>query len=137
MESLATETFRTLATQGTGWLLFVLVSVGLILAVRELLKAKDDCRTIQEAAQKATELAWRERLQEREQSLTAMNAQTAANTKLAETLQSMRPVNDALGQLVQQMDRDLRVNDTHWRAWSANIDRILQDILNRLDRRPP
>jgi PleD family two-component response regulator len=135
MENIATEGFRTLAAQGTGWLLFCIAVAGGIWLFKSLLQAKSDLLTTQQAAQAATEIIWRERLVEKEAALTLIHAGTLTNQKLAENLEAAREANEALATLVQQIDRDMKVNDTHWKAWAASTDKCFLEIMRLLNER--
>jgi PleD family two-component response regulator len=137
MEEVATESFRALASQGTGWLLFCIACAVAALLFRELLKTKESLLSIQKDCQTATEVIWRERLEEKEQALTVLHAGTVTNQKLAENLAAARQASDLVAQLITQMDQGQKVNDTHWRHWATATERTLADILTIVrDRRP-
>jgi PleD family two-component response regulator len=105
--------------------------------VRELLKNKESLLSIQKDCQTATEVIWRERLEEKEQALTVLHAGTVTNQKLAENLAAARQASDLVAQLITQMDQGQKVNDTHWRHWATATERTLADILTIVrDRRP-
>jgi hypothetical protein len=137
MEAIATGAFKALAGQGTGWLLFCIASAVAALLFRELLKAKSDLLTVQQNAQAATEVVWRERLTEKEAALTIIHAGTMTNQRLAENLLAAKQANEAVALLVQQMDQGMKSNDTHWKLWAAGTERTLDDILNALSRKGP
>lgn len=112
METLIPEGIRQLASQGTGWLLFLFAAAACVWLFRRLLT------TLQERITEATTVAL------------ALRESAEATAELAQAVKDRTSAFDALSVLVSQQVKDYATNNQNWEKTGARWERMLEDIRN-------
>lgn len=127
MESLATDLVKSLAVQGTGWILFLLAAIACFWLLRKLLSAQADCQKIGETLSE-------KRLEEAKEAMRILNEGTQANIKLAENLEQRTQTFQTVAQLVQQMRDAQTTGLAYWQERVSNIEKTMSRIEERLQK---
>lgn len=127
MESLATDLVKSLAVQGTGWILFLLAAIACFWLLKKLLSAQADCQKIGETLSE-------KRLEEAKEAMRILNEGTQANIKLAENLEQRTQTFQTVAQLVQQMRDAQTTGLAYWQERVSNIEKTMSRIEERLQK---
>jgi prophage DNA circulation protein len=131
MDSLIPEGIRQLASQGTGWVLFLFASAFAFWLLSQLLKSKQICADQAAQATEAREQLQERRVEEARQTAAALGAAATTLADLASSVKDRTSTLDMLVNLVKQTARDIEQNGLRWQDRVANIDRMLDDISKR------
>jgi uncharacterized protein Yka (UPF0111/DUF47 family) len=110
MDSLIPEGIRQLASQGTGWLLFLFAGAACIWLFRRLLAVLEKM------------------IEDGKTAVLALRENGEANTDLAQSVQARTGAFDRLAEAVMQLIRDISNNDTAWRDRVSRLEKNLDEI---------
>lgn len=127
MEALASDLVKSLAVQGTGWILFLLAAIACFWLLKKLLTAQADCQKIGETLSE-------KRLEEAKEAMRILNEGTQANLKLADNLEQRTQTFQTVAQLVQQMRDAQTTGLSYWQERVGNIEKALSRIEDRLSK---
>jgi hypothetical protein len=132
VEGVFTEAFKSLASQGTGWLLFVLACGVIIWLTNRLLNAQQACDVIRETLNE-------KRIAEARETISALNNSSQSNAELARNIDTRTKALETLTQVVSQMERTSQSVQTYWQGRTDEMNRKIDNVISRLEelqRRP-
>jgi uncharacterized protein HemX len=111
---------ETLATQGIGWLLAVLLGGAVVWLFHRL-------QTEQSACNEAREALHEKRLTEARQTLDALHAVAKAQGDLAESITARTETLKSIADYVAKIERDMGRSYDHWQGRVAGMEKALQE----------
>jgi len=136
METLATELVRTLALQGTGWLLFSLALIGNIFLLKKVKDAYDTCREQSVKAEDLQSQLYEKRISEATKYLDLLHQGTLANQKLADSISTRTETLNAVIEVVKSVERDVSelaalivANNNEWKLRVTSVETNVSDSL--------
>jgi uncharacterized coiled-coil DUF342 family protein len=140
---------KEIASQGTGWMLFVvaIVLLGWLYVAKEKLARDwstkydalaDSCA--KEAAKRADEYieaiaeATEKRIAEMRETIRTLNEGTAVNARLADAQAARTSALENLSNMVTAMYADIKTGRETWNGRAGNIEGTLKEIRDRVER---
>lgn len=139
MDGVLIEAVRSLASQGTGWLVAIILGFACAYLFKRFQTAQNDCLAAHQVAQSQREALQEKRVIEARETVAVLNTGSQANLELARSIAARTEALNNLTQLVTQMERDMANNDGHWQQRVRGMEESLADITRRLEelqRRP-
>lgn len=133
MEGILTESVRTLVSQGTGWVVAIILGFACAYLFKRLQSAQEDCLLSNKSSQEQKEALQEKRIVEAKETVSVLNAGSYANLELARSIAARTEALNNLIQLVTQMERDMGSNDEHWQRRVQGLEGSLADITRRLE----
>lgn len=128
MDVLATELFRALALQGTGWLLFCLSVIAGVLIFRKLLEVQATAIENMKEAERLRQDLQEKRLVEAKETVNVLHEGAAANSKLAESVGVRTETLNRIVELQMAIEKDIESNNANWKLRVDALDRGIEEI---------
>lgn len=128
METLGTELVRTLALQGTGWLLFCLATIAGVLIFRKLLEVQaTSVENIKEADKLRQDLQ-EKRIIEAKETVAVLHEGAQANQKLADSVGVRTETLNRVVELQMAIEKDIESNNANWQLRMAALDKAVDEV---------
>lgn len=128
MDVLATELFRALALQGTGWLLFCLSVIAGVLIFRKLLEVQATAIENMKEAERLRQDLQEKRLVEAKETVNVLHEGAAANSKLAESVGVRTETLNRIVELQMAIEKDIESNNANWKLRVDALDKGIEEI---------
>jgi hypothetical protein len=128
VEALGTELIRTLALQGTGWLLFCLSTIaGVLIFIKLLGVQATSVENIKEADKLRQDLQ-EKRIIEAKETVAVLHEGAQANQKLADSVGVRTETLNRVVELQMAIEKDIENNNTNWQLRMAALDKAVDEI---------
>jgi hypothetical protein len=128
VDVLATELFRALALQGTGWLLFCLSVIAGVLIFRKLLEVQATAIENMKEAERLRQDLQEKRLVEAKETVNVLHEGAAANSKLAESVGVRTETLNRIVELQMAIEKDIESNNANWKLRVDALDKGIEEI---------
>ena len=123
MENLAAELIKSLASQGTGYILFCLSTVAGVLIFRKLLEVQATSIENMKEADRLRQELQEKRIIEAKETVNVLHEGAQANQKLAESVGVRTETLNRVVELQMAIEKDIENNNDNWQLRVAALDK--------------
>lgn len=128
MESLAYELIKSLASQGTGYILFCLSTIAGVLIFRKLLEVQATSIENMKDADRLRQELQEKRIIEAKETVGVLHEGAQANQRLAESVGVRTETLNRVVELQMAIERDIENNNENWQLRVAAIDKGMSEL---------
>ena len=128
MENLAAELIRSLASQGTGYILFCLSTTAGVLIFRKLLEVQATSIENMKEADRLRQELQEKRIIEAKETVNVLHEGAAANQKLAESVGVRTETLNRVVELQMAIEKDIENNNENWQLRVVALDKAIAEI---------
>jgi hypothetical protein len=132
MDGLISEGVRSIALQGTGWLIACFLAGGMVWMFRQLQTAQSGLVTLQKECAGLVNDLNEKRLVETKGNLGALHEVAKAQLVLADSINARTETLKTIAELVTRVERDMTMSFEHWQPRVKGLEEGLGEAISLL-----